>query len=73
MGTPNRYQLSRIQLPDFKETCHYTDVIEPLKKPSLDWLALQRPPRKPRVDLAWAVERDPRHRQRYINTRVVGD
>jgi hypothetical protein len=26
LDAPTRYQLSRIQLPDFKETCHYTDV-----------------------------------------------
>jgi hypothetical protein len=31
LAAPIRYQLSRIQLPDFKETCHYTNVIEPLK------------------------------------------
>ena len=30
LAAPIRYQLSRIQLPDFKETCHYTNVIEPL-------------------------------------------
>ncbi len=64
LATPNRYQLSRIQLPDYKETCHYTDVIEPSKKPGLDWLALQRLARKPCVELVWAVERDPPHRKR---------